>query len=205
MVNSDNLDIEKSGAIVETLMKSHLGKGHTIYVDNWYASPALFKFLHNNGTNACGTVIKERKGMPKIDKRLKKGEAAFKLSDNLLDLKWTDKKEVYMLSTMHTAEFKAVIRHGGERVIQKPVCVLDYNNSMGAVDKADMVISTMNSTRESSKWYREFFFHLMDICVWNAYCLYKHKMKQPIFMARFQFEFEQSSTGINGTTFSVGL
>ena len=34
MVNSDNLDIEKSGAIVETLMKSHLGKGHTIYVDN---------------------------------------------------------------------------------------------------------------------------------------------------------------------------
>jgi hypothetical protein len=91
-----------------------------------------------------------------------------------------------MLSTMHTAEFKAVIRRGGERVIHKPVCVLDYNDSMGAVDKADMVISTVNSTRKSSKWYRKFFFHLMDICVWNAYCLYKHKMKQRIFMARFQ-------------------
>jgi hypothetical protein len=55
-----------------------------------------------------------------------------------------DKKEVYMISTMHTAEFKAVIKRGGERVIQKPVCVLDYNNSMGSMDKADMVTSTVN-------------------------------------------------------------
>ena len=188
MVDTENLDIGKSGAIVETLMKPHLGKGHILYVDNWYASPALLKFLHNNGTNACGTVTKRRKGMPKIDKRLKKGEAAFRSSDNLLVLKWMDKKEVYMLSTMHTAEFTTVIRHGGERVIQKPVCVLDYNNSMGAVDKADMVISTVNSTRKSLKWYRKFFFHLVDICVWNAYCLYKHKMKRPISMARFQLQ-----------------
>ena len=82
MVDTENLDIGKSGAIVETLMKPHLGKGHTLYVDNWYASLALFKFLHNNGTNACGTVTKRRKGMPKIDKRLKKGEAAFRSSDN---------------------------------------------------------------------------------------------------------------------------
>ena len=82
MVDTENLDIGKSGAIVETLMKPHLGKGHTLYVNNWYASPALFKFLHNNGTNACGTVTKRRKGMPKIDKRLKKGEAAFRSSDN---------------------------------------------------------------------------------------------------------------------------
>ena len=128
MVNSENPDIGKSGVIMETLMKPHLEKGHTLYVDNWYASSALFKFLHNNGTNACRTVIKKRKRMLKIDKRLKKGKAVFKSCDNLLVLKWMDKKEAYMLSTMHTAEFKAVIRHGGEKVIQKLVCVLDYND-----------------------------------------------------------------------------
>lgn len=89
---------------------------------------------------------------------------------------------------MHTAELKTIIRHGGERVIQKSVCVLDYNSSMGAVDKTDMVISTVNSTRNSLKWYRKFFFHLLDICVWNAYCLYKHKMKRPICMAKFQLQ-----------------
>jgi hypothetical protein len=87
IVDSENPNIGKSGAIVEVLMKPHLGIGHTLYVDNWYASPALFNFLHNNGTNACGTVTKRRKGIPKIDERLKKGEAAFKSSDNLLVLK----------------------------------------------------------------------------------------------------------------------
>ncbi|XP_066600736.1 piggyBac transposable element-derived protein 4-like [Prorops nasuta] len=67
MVHSENQDIGKSGAIVEALIKPYLGKGHTLYVDNWYSSPALFNFLHNNCTNACGTVRKRRKGMPKID------------------------------------------------------------------------------------------------------------------------------------------
>ncbi|KAI4473362.1 hypothetical protein M0804_015378 [Polistes exclamans] len=186
-VDSENASTGKSGAIVETLMKPHLGKGHTLYVDNWYASPALFKFLYNNGTNACGIVIKRRKGMPKFDKRLKKGEAEFRSCDNLIVLKWMD-KEVYMISTMHTAQFKTLITHGGAKVIHKPVCVLDYNNSMGAVDKADMVISTVNSTHKSLKWYRKFFFHLVDICVWNAYCLYKHKTKQPISMAKFHLQ-----------------
>lgn len=108
--------------------------------------------------------------MHNIDKRLKREEAAFRSSDNLLVLKWMDKKEVYMIFTVHAAEFKTLLRHGGEKVIQKPICVLDYNNSMGAADKADMVINTMNSTRKSLKSYRKFFFHLVDICVWNAYC-----------------------------------
>ncbi|XP_014614261.1 PREDICTED: piggyBac transposable element-derived protein 4-like [Polistes canadensis] len=33
-VDSENASMGKSGAIVETLMKPHLGKGHTLYVDN---------------------------------------------------------------------------------------------------------------------------------------------------------------------------
>ncbi|CAK9832666.1 PiggyBac transposable element-derived protein 4 [Anthophora retusa] len=45
-VNSENKEIGKSGAIVETLMKPYLGKGHTLFVDNWYSSPALFNLLY---------------------------------------------------------------------------------------------------------------------------------------------------------------
>ncbi|KAK2578996.1 hypothetical protein KPH14_012658 [Odynerus spinipes] len=190
-VNSENEEIGKSGAIVETLMKPYLGKGHTLFVDNWYSSPALFNLLYNNYTNACGTVRKRRKGMPKIHDRLRKGEASFRSSKNLLVIKWADKKDVYMLSTMHTSEFTTVSRHGGEKITQKPLCVSDYNDSMGVVDKADMVISTVSSTRKSLKWYRKFCFHLLDICVWNAYCLYKHKIQKAISMAKFQLELIQ--------------
>lgn len=122
--------------------------------------------------------------MPKITDILRKGEASSRSTKNLLAVKWMDKKEVYMLSTMHTSEFATVVRRGGKK-IQKPVCVLDYNNCMGSVDKVDMVISTINSTRKSMKWYRKYFFHLLDICVWNAYCLYKHNTQQPISIAKF--------------------
>ena len=125
--------------------------------------------------------------MPKITDTLRKGEASSRSTKNLLVVKWMDKKEVYMLSTMHTSEFATVVRHGGKK-IQKPVCVMDYNNCMGSVDKADMVISTINSTRKSLKWYRKYFFHLLDICVWNAYCLYKHNTRKQISIAKFHLE-----------------
>ncbi|CAK9816234.1 PiggyBac transposable element-derived protein 4 [Anthophora plagiata] len=202
IVDSEIKGIGKSGAIVESLMKPYLGKGHTLFVDNWYTSPALFNLLHNNRTNACGTVNKRRSGMPKFNDRLEKGEASFRSSNNLLAVKWIDKKEVYMLSTMHTAVFATVSRRGRERVVQKPVGVLDYNNSMGTVDKADMVISTVNSTQKSLKWYRKFFFHLLDVCVWNAYCLYKHRTKKTIPMTKFHLKLireivEKYHKGIN--------
>ena len=171
---SEIKEIGKSGAIVLALLEPYLGKGHTLYVDNFYSSPALFNLLYSKCTNACGTVRRRRRGMPMIDDKLKKGEAYFRSSTNLLVLKWMDKKEVCIISTMHTADFTTISRYGGKQILQNPVCVVDYNNSMGIVDKVDMVISTVDSTRKSLKWYRKFFFHLIDICVWNAYCLYKH-------------------------------
>lgn len=79
--------IGKSGAIVLSLLRPFLGKGHTIYLDNFYSSPALFNLLHNNSTNACGTVSKRRQGMPKFEERLKKGEACFRSSNSLLAMK----------------------------------------------------------------------------------------------------------------------
>ncbi len=34
-----------SGSIVLELMQRYLNKGHHLYVDNWYTSPALFELL----------------------------------------------------------------------------------------------------------------------------------------------------------------
>lgn len=41
-------NLGKSGNIVTTLKNDHLGKGHSLYVDNWYTSPLLFNTLHSN-------------------------------------------------------------------------------------------------------------------------------------------------------------
>jgi len=33
-----------------------LGKGHIMWIDNWYSSCCLFDYLHNWKTMACGTI-----------------------------------------------------------------------------------------------------------------------------------------------------
>lgn len=88
-----------------------------------------------NTTNACDTVRKRRHGIPRIEKKLKEGEVTFLSSDNLLVMKWKDKKDVYMLSTMHTEEFVNVPkRYRKKKIVQKPSCVCDYNKFMRIVD-----------------------------------------------------------------------
>ncbi|KAK3894509.1 hypothetical protein Pcinc_001763 [Petrolisthes cinctipes] len=59
--------IGMSGAIVKKMMADYLGRGHILYTDNWYTSPALCQFLHDNKTGSCGTVQANRKFMPKFN------------------------------------------------------------------------------------------------------------------------------------------
>ncbi|KAL6419646.1 hypothetical protein ACFW04_011300 [Cataglyphis niger] len=87
-ITEDTPEIGKTGNIVLTLLKPYLGKGHTLYVDNFYSSPTLFNLLHTNATNAN----------------------------------------------------------------------------------------------------KKYFFHLLDIAVWNAYCLYKYKTHKNISIAAFHLE-----------------
>uniref|UniRef100_A0A8C7H0A3 PiggyBac transposable element-derived protein 4-like n=1 Tax=Oncorhynchus kisutch TaxID=8019 RepID=A0A8C7H0A3_ONCKI len=159
-----------SGSVVMTMLAPHLGKGHTLYVDNWYSSPTLFQHLLSNSTGACGTVRSNRKGMPAFGcGKMQRGEVEFQENGQQLAVKWHDKRDVHVLSTVHTATMSATgkVDHlTGERKI-KPDCVLDYNLKMGAVDKADMINSFVECTRKTNKWYKKIFFHLIDTAVLN--------------------------------------
>ena len=79
-----------------------MNKGHHLYVDNWYTSPALFELLHRNKTGACGTIRKNRHGLPPLSTKLKTGDRQYRHTDILLALEWQDKREVYMLSAIHS-------------------------------------------------------------------------------------------------------
>ena len=69
-------DIPVSQNVVMELADPILGKGYTLFLDNWYSSPKLFKISNENDTNVVGTVRKNRKNMPKklASYKLKKGE-----------------------------------------------------------------------------------------------------------------------------------
>ena len=55
--------------------KCEPGRGHTLFLDNWYSSPDLFRRLTERKTNVIGTMRHNRKDMPRdINKsKLKRG------------------------------------------------------------------------------------------------------------------------------------
>ena len=72
-----------------TLLEPYLERGHTVYLDNYYTTPRLAKYLLDHNTKLVGTVRPNRKGMPPgiEGKDLEKGKAAFYVSGNLMAIK----------------------------------------------------------------------------------------------------------------------
>jgi hypothetical protein len=93
-------NLGKSSSVVMTLMKPYLNKGHSLFLDNWYTSSRLFEKLHEFKTGARGTVRKNRFGPIKFS-QLTKGDFDYNNTSILMALKWQDKREVIMLSTIH--------------------------------------------------------------------------------------------------------
>jgi len=178
-----------SGSLVMTLMEPYLDRGHTLYIDNWYTSPLLLQRLHDRKTNACGTVRRNRKGMPKFTEKLKKGEMKNFHTDTLSAQIWKDKREVCMLTTLHPPILSETGKttYRNEPII-KPESVQDYNKNMGAVDQSDMVLSSVHSSRKTMRWYKKIFFHLMDLALLNAHLLHRQKTGKRMPLAQFQME-----------------
>lgn len=115
--------------------------------------------------------------------KLKRGEFTFQsVSGLMLALKWCDKKEVWMLLIFHAAEMAETtkINYKKGKNNSKPTAVIDYNKNMREVDKSDMTIKTVKHIRKSTKWYKNLFFHILDMAVYNAYCLYTKLKKKHI-------------------------
>lgn len=124
--------------IITRLCHPYFNKKHTVYMDRFYSSPLVFQFLKSNDTYAVGTVMKNRKGLSKevIMETLNRGQACFAIKNNLLFLKWKDKRDVFMLSTKHNFDM-IQINNKYRNPQMKPSCVVDYNKNKVGVDRID--------------------------------------------------------------------
>lgn len=48
--------------VITKLLKGYLNKGHSVYLDNYYTSIPLEKYLHKWGTQITETLQKNRTG-----------------------------------------------------------------------------------------------------------------------------------------------
>ena len=54
----------------------------------------------------------------------------------------------------------------------KPAIVADYNRHVGHVDSADRMANSYTATRQTWKWTKKLFFHLLDLTIVNSYILF---------------------------------
>ncbi|KAG8197108.1 hypothetical protein JTE90_004368 [Oedothorax gibbosus] len=167
---------KKSGELVVVqLVKRVRGKGHNLFMDNFFTSPKLFVELQDvHLINCCGTVRKDRKDMPDNIKPKKKGEINATFAKGLMAVCWKDKRDVYVLSSMHRPTANSLDNVSDE--IKKPGIINSYNKNMGFVDLSDRMANSYGFSRKTMKWPKKIFFHFLNIAVLNAFILFKMKI-----------------------------
>jgi len=161
-----------------------------LYTDNWYTSPILCQHLYKKKTTLTGTVRKNRRGMPDLKKKLALGEVQSSHTQTMMALKWLDRREVYMLSSLYDSSSASTdkIDRASGKVVKKPTCIVNYNACMGNIDKCDMLLNSVECVRKSMKWFKKIFFHLVDLCLLNSFSAYKTVSGKNIPIANFQLE-----------------
>ena len=90
--------------VVMKLIEQNQGKGHCVYVDNYYTSPQLLLDLLARSTYCVGTIKTNRRDFPVQlipNETMDPGSFQFATAGQLTAVWWRDRRDVYALSTMH--------------------------------------------------------------------------------------------------------
>lgn len=170
--------------VVMDLMDPYQGKGHRLFVDNFYTSVELVSDLLKKGTFSTGTIRLNRKCLPEALKEtarnnvLEIGNFQFATCDDITAVLWRDRRDVFVLSSMHNRSVEVVLKRpkgGREKIpIPCPSCICDYNRYMGGVDLADQQLSYYSLTqRRTIKWWKKVFWRLIDIAIINSWIVFR--------------------------------
>ncbi|GFS80815.1 piggyBac transposable element-derived protein 4 [Trichonephila clavipes] len=133
-----------------TLMEPLLNKGHCLTTDNFYSSPELADILIQSLTDMYGTLKPRRKDVPKelLSKKIDKGQ----------------------MIAYHKESHKNEIR-------RKPKAVMEYNNTMGGVDRLDKHLTNYPLIKKGGgkKYYKNILSSIGHMFV-HKFCVVQKKM-----------------------------
>jgi len=112
--------------------------------------------------------------------KAKKGDIITRVRGNQSTVRWKDKRDVYVLTNMHTPVEGNLCNESGRAV--KPRVIEDYNAHTEHMDKSDRMVNSCGIAR-TWKWTKKQFFHLTDMTILNAFLLHKtcgDKMTQKV-------------------------
>jgi hypothetical protein len=177
-------------------------KSFNIYMDNYFSSIKLFKYLREKKIGACGTVRKNSANFPqifKVDKKLEWDTLSGIVIDDVLAILWMDNGPVTMLSTIHqingdenriervrrrpretstnATKVRAIFGSASKKSLPIPIVIDDYNHFMGGVDIADQLRGYYNTQLSVRRTWMPLFFWLLDTAIVNSYLILKKSGK----------------------------
>ncbi|CAJ0935546.1 unnamed protein product [Ranitomeya imitator] len=116
---------------------------------------------------------KNQRGLPKtlLGQMLRKGESKAQCSDHLLVVKYKDKRDVLLLTTIHGDGSALSSVRGTSTQVCKPDCVLGYNKNMGGVDVSDQLLQPYSALRKAKVWYKKLSVYIVQMAMLNAFLL----------------------------------
>ena len=113
--------------------------------------------------------------MPKavVGAKLKKGESCFHRNGELLCIRWCDKHQVIVLTTIDDA-VEVAWKHDCHGNVQlKPKAFVEYTSNTWGCDLSDQLMTSYCLLNRSVKCWRKLFFHMLSLLLNNAYVLHK--------------------------------
>mmetsp|Transcript_1528 Transcript_1528/g.3386 ORF Transcript_1528/g.3386 Transcript_1528/m.3386 type:complete len:291 (-) Transcript_1528:1970-2842(-) len=179
---------------VEKLVNTLPGKESIDYIiamDNFFTTPKVIESLREKRVGIVGTARRRRGWNPFDEERNEKEFNSLYLDHdkrNFLIARWVDNSEVLMVSTVHTGEHvvdshrkrprethynrehvRSLFGTEGEKTIEIPKIIDDYNNWMGGVDLSNQLISQYKPQFRCRRTWMPLFLQAQDIVRMNSY------------------------------------
>jgi hypothetical protein len=172
-----------AGATVDTAVRMTAAYQHqqrVLYCDNWFTSPALLHALAARGIRLCGSVRRNRKGMPDIPpqevRALDRGEWLQRQKGDATVAVWRDQQPLWVLynhcSPGETASLDRWSDSGHKVSIGCPRAVRDYFYHARSVDVLSQLHYAYLIGRKARRAWPRLAWWLLDACILNAFQLW---------------------------------
>jgi hypothetical protein len=155
-----------------TVTRKLQGCGHKLYTDNFFSPPQLVQDLAIKNIYCCGTVRPSRTGMPQDlgpkKMTLKRGKIHVRTRGHLTAILWRDKRNIYMLTNIQNDPTEGNFCDSNWKAIKLQI-VADYSRHRCFADKGDRIANSYSICRQTLKWTKTLFFHLLNLAILNSY------------------------------------
>jgi hypothetical protein len=170
--------------MVLQLTQLYRNTNHVLYIDTLFTSPTLVASLFNVGIRVCGSVKRNRIGMPSTAiltpeqlLAIPRGAHLQMQRGDLTLCAWRDKRLILLLYNHIDPNLLTTMQRWGDDAatyqLGCPQAIRDYFHHARAVDVINQLHYSYLPGRKSRKCWTRLVWWLIDICILNAFRLWQ--------------------------------